>query len=221
MKAYHSVILEFIKREFFSSQKILLNHIPILAIVLLIVIFTGKIFENANYYLLLMFSLNMFFSLIFFINVYLQKLKDKEIIFLLTLQLDKRSIILSKILYVILTAVIFNIILFLPSVFLEIKTNVLVNAFVINAFLSILVGVSLLFLFLFTSFEVFISYSQYIRLGIMVLFVVSIKLLKKDFFELMNIYNFNILLSLIPIIIVIYISYRIIISNFLKKKSYL
>ncbi|MDI6779124.1 MAG: hypothetical protein QME25_02840 [Bacteroidota bacterium] len=221
MKAYHSVILEFIKREFFSSQKILLNHIPILAIVLLIVIFTGKIFEYANYYLLLMFSLNMFFSLIFFINVYLQKLKDKEIIFLLTLQLDKRSIILSKILYVILTAVIFNIILFLPSAFLEIKTNVLVNAFVINAFLSILIGVSLLFLFLFTSFEVFISYSQYIRLGIMVLFVVSIKLLKKDFFELMNIYNFNILLSLIPIIIVIYISYRIIISNFLKKKTYL
>jgi len=219
MKNY---IFKFIKREFYINRKLSFNYLLIYLIIISFFAATGHVFGNINRILLFSFVINIFFSTVYFVNIYLQQLKDKELPFILTLPVDKSLIILGKIFYIILVCSIFNGLIYLMIIILMHNLLLIwINSFLANCFISIIIGLTFFKLFLFTSYENFINFSQYVRIIIILAFISIIYIAKLNILNIFSIFNYSPIFPFIIYILVIYTFYKIILIRFQKKKSYL
>jgi len=215
-------IIGLIKREILINFRLVANILPLALIVLSVFIMmpTSPNFKE-DQLIVLGFSINLFFFIILYIQIYLQEHKDKEITFLITLQIKKENIVVSKLLFTIIINSFFNILMIIPLVFISSSFNVVINAYIINVFIGTIAGVIILSYFLQSNFELFLSMSQYLRVLIYLIFIALIYLFKLQIKGISYSLDFNPLYIFLLLIFFTYLFYKTLCKMFSQSKMYL
>lgn len=215
-------IIGLIKREILINFRFVANRLPLALIVLAVFIMmpTSPNFKE-DQLIILGFSINLFFFMILYIQMYLQEHKDKEIIFLITLQIKKENIVVSKLLFTIIINSFFNILMIIPLVFISSSFNVVINAYIINVFIGTITGVIIFSYFLKSNFELFLSMSQYLRVLIYLIFIALIYLFKLQIKGISYSLDFNPLYIFLLLIFFTYLFYKTLCKMFSMSKMYL
>lgn len=213
--------LQILNREIHINRRLSLSHLPIALIVAVLFAVTGSAMGDLGRFLVLCVSLNIFLSMIYFINVYLQQSKDREMQFLAALPVDKGDVILGKVLYIVLVCLVFNLIL---HAFMASATRQLIiplNSLFLSTFVATMMGQLFLAIFLFSSFENLINYSQYIRAVVVLAFIAVIYLGRFNVGALSRLFEFNPVLPMLVYGALTYASYRLMVNRYARRRSYL
>ena len=213
--------IQILKREFHINRRLSMSHLPIALIVAVLFAVTGSALGDLSRFLVLCVSLNIFLAMIYFINVYLQQSKDREMQFLAALPVDKGDIIGGKVLYIVLVCLLFNLILHAFMASATRQVLVPLNSFFLSTFVATMIGLLFLAIFLFYSFENLINYSQYIRAVVVLAFIAVIYLGRFSFGALSRLFEFNPVLPMLVYGALVYVSYRLLASGYSKRRSYL
>lgn len=207
-------------REFYANKKLTISHLPVIMILVAVAMLTGGALPPARI-LIISFALNLFFVMVYFMNVYLQQSKDKELQYLASLPIERREIIIGKILYIGLVSFLFN--LLIQALFLTTTGNFLIsiNALFLNTFIAMLLGMTILTLFIFSSFEKLMHHSQYMRAIIIFAFIGMVYFWRIDLTALGDSLTYNPVVPIVLYGLVVYVYYKLMVMAFLKKKSYL
>lgn len=215
-----NAVLKVLKREFYINRKLSLSYLPIYVLIILFFAITGRALESSNKHLLLLLAINLFFPMIYFVNIYLQQSKDKDLPFLSALPINKKDVVAGKIFYIVLVSMLFNGFICLTVLSMTNSLVIYINSLFMNCFIGTLVGMTFLAFFLFSSFENFISFSQYIRIIIVLAFTSVIYIVKLDISDLSSAFTYNPVYPILLYISVIYIFYKFLLIQFRRKKSY-
>jgi len=214
-------LTQMIAREFAINRGLSLRQASLLLIVALVAAVTGGAAGGLRALIVLAFSLNVFFPMIYFTNLYLQQSKDRELQHLATLPVGQGAVIAAKVMYVVLAGLAFNVPLFLTLGIATGASLVCVNAFVLCTSIATSVGTMLLALFLFLPFEQLLGYSQHVRLGIVLVAVSVLYVVRFDPRTLTPMLEYGPLPPLVAFAGLLYAVYRLLVHAYLNKRSYL
>ena len=133
---------------------------------------------------------------------------------MILLQVDRNSIIIGKLSYIVLISIIFNL---LFSLFSILNSQVFeITNFVLNTSIAVVIGLVFFWKYLFSSFEKFLKMSQYLRYIIIFSIIILSRLLKgyTSFMDKINLMSPLILGALI--IIAIYFYYKQVLKRFTR-----
>lgn len=209
-----------IARECAINRSLALRQAPLLLILVLAGVVTGREAGGPGVLLALAFSLNTLFPTIYFTNLYLQQSKDRELQHLATLPVGQGTVIAAKVLYVALAGALFNVPLFAALGMATGAVLVCLNAFVLCVATATAIGMTLLALFLFLPFERFLGHSQHVRLGALLALASVFYLFRLDLGALAPMLEYRPLLPLVASIGLLYAVYRVLVHAYLNKRSY-
>lgn len=210
-----------LRREFTLNRKVTLSHLPLLLIFVVVGVFAGRAAGRSGTVLVMAISLSVFFSMLHFVNVYLQQSKDKDLQFLAALPLRKSDIVAGKFAYLAIVVLFFNGLTHAAMISLIGDWEICLNSFLLSSFLGVLIGMVVLGLFLFVNFENLMGYSQVLRAAIIAAFILAVYLMKADLTSLRESMHFNPVLPFALYIGCTGLLYTLMRSRFLKKRSYL
>jgi len=214
-------VVKLAKRELNINKNISASQLPIMLILVLVSVIAAVVSGGSDRLLLLCPVLNLFLAMVHFTNIYLQQSKDRELQYLVTIPVEKRDIVIGKIFYVGLVAFLLNA--FIHSMLILKLDNILmgVNSLFLSTFIAVVVGMTLLMISFCVDFEKLMRYSQYLRAIIFLAFIASVYLARFDYSSYRDVLLYNPAITFTVCALVIYSYYRLILTTFLRKKSYL
>lgn len=201
-------LIEIAKRTFYVNSSLIYWYLMLMTIVYFLFIISGDVYNDVRMYLIFGLTMNPLFSIIFFIGLYLQELKNKELQFLITMQLSRRSIVGGKFLFSLLFNWMFNLLICLPIITFNISAVSIINYFFICSLLGVTISIILLGIYLLYSFEVFLIYQQYIRLLMIIIVIVTTRIIRVTTLNISSALEFNPLISILFYTAVIFLLYR-------------
>ena len=190
-------LLKLVSREVIINYKLIAWRLPFL---IFIAIFpTLHLASSPSLSLLVAASvaINFLVGMITFIQVFLSEHKNNDLRLLLVLQVDKKHIVDSKMIFITLLSILINIPLVLPIAFAADSLSVVCNAFTVDVLISSMIGCAMLLLYIRTNFESFMTLSQYVRWASVLSFMLGVSMMHPTASGIVSALQFNPLLAVL------------------------
>ncbi len=207
-----------IKRELLTNYKNLALRLPLVLIVLAAyIIFPSYLKNEKNILIILGISINLLFAMIFFPQIYLRELKNNEIKFLYTFLVSKNKIIISKVIYIFITVLFFNLILMIPAFILFNRLTLFINVFIMNLIIGIVTGFVFLTSFLMGSYEDFNYIIRFVYEIIIGIFFILVSVIKVNLLNINSAFYINPVYSLSLLIVLTFTAIKLLQITFRNK----
>lgn len=164
-------LLRLVGREFIVNYKFIVGRIPFLLLIAMVLVLRLSSSSSQSLLVVAGVAINILVGVIAFIQIFLSAHKNNDLKFLLVLQVDKKHIVDSKMLFITLLSILYNIPVVFPLAFTNVSSLVVCNVFILDVLISSLIGSAMLLLYIRSNFESFLTRSQYLRWAIVLSFM--------------------------------------------------